>query len=80
MFQRLIRTKRLHNIHTTLVILCVFAFRMQSIDGGNLESSGMSGTQWHSLTAHLSHAHAAFFAHWVKLVDIEEAGNRCAWL
>ena len=50
---------------------------MQAVDGGNLESSGMSSNQWHGLTSHLSRAHAAFFAHWVGLVDMEEAGSRC---
>eukprot|EP00983_Pelagomonas_calceolata_P118976 1160556-Pelagomonas_calceolata.AAC.9 len=58
--------------HPTACAVC-----LQSVDGGTLESSGMSSDQWHGLTAHLSRTHAAFFKHWAGLVDMEEAGNRC---
>eukprot|EP00798_Chlamydomonas_sp_ICE-L_P015376 gene15376-21461_t len=48
----------------------------KAVEGGNAESSGM--TSYTALTAHLSPAHTAFFAHWTNLLTLEESAGRAA--
>jgi hypothetical protein len=46
------------------------------VEGGTPESSGFEGGHFESLAGHISAPHAAFVAHWMGLVDWEEAGAR----
>ena len=50
---------------------------MQAVEGGTAESSGL-GNQFLALTSHLSDPHTAFLAHWIRLLDLEEAAGRAA--
>ena len=46
------------------------------VEGGCAESSGFEPRHFHELAGHVGSAHAAFVAHWMGLVDWEEAGAR----
>lgn len=45
------------------------------MDNGSSVTWGAPAT-FHSLTAHLTPSHCTFLAHWLRLVDLEEANSR----
>jgi hypothetical protein len=53
-----------------------FTVSPQALEQGDAGSSGMGEEAWRSLTAHLSAPHCHFFAHWFRLVELEESEAR----